>query len=278
MNPRPYSIAALLQVPEGVHAAERWGLALREISVPLIGMVMSKRYALPQECLRVSMPYREGPRMLACTWACMSDRGKARRHTERVTMLKRVYKRMFKSQRGITGLETAIILISFVVVASIFSYTILSAGIFSSEKTAQGIAIGLDNDIAGDVDEIKFTVASVLGQEANSDLGVTTDVNGDGLLSDETTPIHSTVITYFDRNDILTDITWTKKALGRDDGDDILEAGEKFEITVLLKGLPTTNQLVSYDTFTIELKPAAGGPVIFSKTIPPLTTKVMVLN
>ena len=209
-------------------------------------------------------------------------------------MLKQLKDILARRQRGITGLETAIILISFVVVASIFSYTILSAGIFASEKTSQGISIGLQNvasamaingkiigldlDVDGDVDEIKFTVASVLGQEANIDLGVTTDVDDDGLLSDETNPIHSTVITYFDRSDVITDITWTKKALGRDDGDDILEAGEKFEITVYLKALPTNNQLVAYDTFTIEMKPAVGGPIIFSKTIPPLTTKVMILN
>ena len=240
------------------------------------------------------MPYREGPRMLASTWACLSDREKARRHTERVTMLKRMHKRIFKNERGITGLETAIILISFVVVASIFSYTILSAGIFASEKTSQGVSIGLgnvasamsingkiialDTDSDGDVDEIKFTVASVLGQEANIDLAVTTDTDDDGLLSDETNPIHSTVITYFDRSEVITDIAWTKTALGRDDGDDILDAGEKFEITVILKGLSTNNQLVAYDTFTIELKPASGAPVIFSKTIPPLLTKVMILN
>jgi flagellin FlaB len=38
-----------------------------------------------------------------------------------------------RSQKGITGLETAIVLIAFVVVASVFAFTILSAGVFSSE-------------------------------------------------------------------------------------------------------------------------------------------------
>jgi archaellin len=35
---------------------------------------------------------------------------------------------------GITELETATIMIEFLVVASVFAYTVLSAGIFSSEK------------------------------------------------------------------------------------------------------------------------------------------------
>jgi len=38
-----------------------------------------------------------------------------------------------RSQKGITGLETAIILIAFVVVASVFAFTIFSAGVSSSE-------------------------------------------------------------------------------------------------------------------------------------------------
>ena len=49
-------------------------------------------------------------------------------------MLKRLAKKMHWDERGITGLETAIILIAFVVVASVFAYTVLSAGIFSSQK------------------------------------------------------------------------------------------------------------------------------------------------
>ena len=52
--------------------------------------------------------------------------------------------RQFRDQRGITGLETAIILIAFVVVASVFAYTVLSAGIFSAEKGKEAIHSGLE--------------------------------------------------------------------------------------------------------------------------------------
>ena len=47
------------------------------------------------------------------------------------------------SQKGITGLETAIILIAFVVVASVFAFTVLSTGIFSSEKGKETVYAGL---------------------------------------------------------------------------------------------------------------------------------------
>ena len=58
-------------------------------------------------------------------------------------MLKRSAKTMRKDERGITGLETAIILIAFVVVASVFAYTVLSAGIFSSQKGQEAVYTGL---------------------------------------------------------------------------------------------------------------------------------------
>jgi flagellin FlaB len=41
---------------------------------------------------------------------------------------------LLRSEKGITGLETAIILIAFVVVASVFAFTVLSTGVFSAER------------------------------------------------------------------------------------------------------------------------------------------------
>ena len=46
---------------------------------------------------------------------------------------------LFTGERGITGLETAIILIAFVVVAAVFAYTVLSAGLFSTQKSQEAI-------------------------------------------------------------------------------------------------------------------------------------------
>ena len=53
-------------------------------------------------------------------------------------------KKSYADNRGITGLETAIILIAFIVVAAVFAFTVMTTGLFSTEKaktTAQaGIA------------------------------------------------------------------------------------------------------------------------------------------
>ncbi len=51
--------------------------------------------------------------------------------------------RLVGQERGVTGLETAVILIAFVVVASVFAFTVLSTGIFSAERGKETIHAGL---------------------------------------------------------------------------------------------------------------------------------------
>ena len=55
----------------------------------------------------------------------------------------RISRSAIREQRGVTGLETAIILIAFVVVASVFAFTVLSTGIFSAERGKETIHAGL---------------------------------------------------------------------------------------------------------------------------------------
>ncbi|MCH8195782.1 MAG: hypothetical protein IIB12_06870 [Chloroflexi bacterium] len=193
-------------------------------------------------------------------------------------------------QKGITGLETAIILIAFVVVASVFAYTVLSAGIFSSEKGKEAIYEGLesarssltivggvvakDTDSDKDVDQIIFTVANALAGEP-IDLHITTDVDGDGLINDESNPEHTTIITFLDKSNLIGDLAWTKVQLGKGDDDDLLEVGEKFTITVTI---PTSITLNENDAFTLEMKPDGGAALIFDRRLPGVIDDVMDLR
>ena len=49
----------------------------------------------------------------------------------------------WNNQKGITGLETAIVLIAFVVVSSVFAFAALSTGMFSSDKARETVIAGL---------------------------------------------------------------------------------------------------------------------------------------
>jgi len=61
-----------------------------------------------------------------------------------IDKLMKAMHRLHTGQRGMTGLETAIILIAFVTVAAVFGYAVLSAGIFSAEKGKETVYAGLE--------------------------------------------------------------------------------------------------------------------------------------
>lgn len=199
---------------------------------------------------------------------------------------------LFRSdQKGITGLETAIILIAFVVVASVFAYTILSAGIYSSEKGKEAIHSGLstarasmqlsgpvlamDTDSDNDVDQMLIVIANSLkGSPMN--LVPTVDSNGDGLLSDESPKLHSLVITFINEYQRVTDIAWTATEVGKGDGDTLMETGERFELTVDLTAIsPAVDE---NDTFVLEIKPGKGSSITLERTMPGRIDDVMNLR
>ena len=61
-----------------------------------------------------------------------------------------------KDEKGFTGLEAAIVLIAFVVVAAVFSYVMLGAGFFTTQKSQEVVHTGVTQasssvELSGDV-------------------------------------------------------------------------------------------------------------------------------
>ncbi len=210
-------------------------------------------------------------------------------------MLKKL-SQLHRSQKGITGLETAIILIAFVVVAAVFAYTALSAGLFSTQKSQEAVYSGLeearstlvlkggviakDTDSPADnyVDTITFTVANALSGEA-IDFTAPADDDSNGLADSDSNNV--VVISYIDSGHRVEDLYWTKTAIGSDDGDDLLEAGEKFQITIPrleASGTGLNNVIGTNHTFTIEVKTPNGATLNIERTTPGNIDDVMNLN
>ena len=82
-------------------------------------------------------------------------------------------RRVCRDQKGITGLETAIVLIAFVVVASVFAYAVITTGLFSSEKAQSSAQSG--------VTQAKSTAISKGSMILSEALSVTTATGHDGL-------------------------------------------------------------------------------------------------
>ncbi len=200
---------------------------------------------------------------------------------------KRLLKAVGRDEKGITGLETAIILIAFVVVASVFAYTVLSAGIFSSQKGQEAVYTGLEHtrstlEIKGSVvatansttvQSLVFSVANPLDGEP-VDLTAPTDADGNGLADSGSTNV--VVISYHSQTKHTEDLAFTATRKGWGDSDSILESGEKFEIVVDVTGVGET--IGTYHTFTIEVKPPVGSVLTIERTTPAALDNVMILN
>jgi archaeal flagellin FlaB len=177
-------------------------------------------------------------------------------------------------QKGITGLETAIILIAFVTVASVLGYSVLSAGIFSAEKGKAAVYQGLSqaqasmqvkgsvyaNTLANAVDSVTFTLASVLNDETVD----MTDTTGENTL----------VINYTDSNGATgTNLSWTAAQIGGGNDDTNLDPNEQMQVVVDLSTVITPVQALGvYDSFTLQIIPAKGAAITLQRSLPTMIT------
>ena len=102
--------------------------------------------------------------------------------------------RLGRGQRGITGLETAIVLIAFVVMSSVFAFAALSTGLFSADKSKETINAGLSE--ARSTLEVRGSIYTkslvVTGETIVTGTGVTTGgINNVPVLSGSETITHS---------------------------------------------------------------------------------------
>ncbi len=166
------------------------------------------------------------------------------------------------SQRGITGLETAIILIAFVVVASVFAFTVLTSGIYGAEKSKEAVNASIEevrsslvlkgNTLAyhGSVDTDGVVTSTADRVDAATRVDFTVGVALQGVPIDVTAPYqlnaasdylessgntNTLVINYIDRNQVIKNAAWTVSFTGNNDGGSSLEATEKAVITVWLQ-------------------------------------------
>ncbi|MDD1663505.1 MAG: flagellin [Methanomicrobiales archaeon] len=201
----------------------------------------------------------------------------------------------FAKTEAFTGLEAAIVLIAFVVVAAVFSYVVLGAGFFTTQKAQQVVYSGVQQAssnllILGEVygnstvnppviDSILFTLGLAAG-------GTSVDLN-------------KTVFTYQSKNTLKTiefpqgNATgpfcgtsgggeqplpgawqWCISGAQNADGDALLERNEQFTIKVMLD---TTDGLAPSEDFTLTIRPDIGAALPLHRSAPGGLTAMNVL-
>ena len=208
-----------------------------------------------------------------------------------------MFRKFMNREKGITGLETAIILIAFVVVAAVFAYTALSAGLFSTQKGQEAVYSGLkearstlelrggviatanESGSDGRVQQVSFVVANVLGGEAIDFAQPSGGASGVCTGSD-----HKVVINYIDESQTKNDLYWAVTKLGNADDDYLLENNEKFKITIGSTGAEgdmidaLTTDLNVNTTFSLVIQTPVGAVLEIERTIPPYLDTIMNLR
>jgi flagellin FlaB len=200
-------------------------------------------------------------------------------------MLKRLAKTMQRDERGITGLETAIILIAFVVVASVFAYTVLSAGIFSSQKGQEAVYTGLQTarstlalkgDVVAESDgsAVQTLIICVSNALNGASIDLTEPNDHSGLAGNDSSNV--VVVSYADSTIRVDDLSWTARPLGTNNSDQMLDPGETFEMTINLTAAGI--DVGTYKTFDLDIKPPVGSVLTIERTTPAALATDMILN
>ncbi|MEE8413408.1 MAG: hypothetical protein V3R96_02540 [Dehalococcoidales bacterium] len=179
-------------------------------------------------------------------------------------------KKLHRGQRGMTGLETAIILIAFVTVASVLAYSVLSAGIFSAERGKATVYSGLAS--ASATMEVK---GSIIGSTDGSELTFLKIWVGLSI-PDESVDMDSVIITYFDDlqvvqltgDDGVSAGTWGSSIDDASTERGVSNALESDEIHVITIAIPGAATLDAYKWFVTQIAPPTGATLTIKRTMP----------
>lgn len=176
-----------------------------------------------------------------------------------------------RNEDAFTGLEAAIVLIAFVVVAAVFSYVVLGAGFFTTQESQRtvhtGVAQATSNlEVSGPV-VVKATSADKLGEIA---FFLQLAAGGTPVDMKKVTFTVSTAggLKTFRYGDVDVGKTWyvdgneQKAETGLND---MLDKFEMVKITISGNNLP---EIKTNDRFTVEVKPDIGAALPINRIAP----------
>jgi len=172
-----------------------------------------------------------------------------------------------------TGLEAAIVLIAFVVVAAVFSYVILGAGFYTTQKSQEvvhtgvqsaasnlqpvGIVYGVGNP-GESIRMINFTVGLAAG-------GTPIDFEKVVVVVSNSTELETLTPIAGWQGTAVTPGTWAITAVHTSQGtpNNLLDNGELFDICAY----PSWG-IIKNDAFSVEVKPDIGASIGIRRTTP----------
>ncbi len=202
------------------------------------------------------------------------------------------------NRKAMTGLETAIILVAFVITAAAFAFVVLNMGFLTAEKAQSVIGSGMR-----EASSALLTDSGIVAQFSN----VTGDQSDICLvkltfylkLSQGNEPVDlgdgNMVVTYtnlrchgelYESNGTIMTVTGVNG-----DGDQLLEDGEKYKAVIdftelaidgvdpaVTAGNRPNLYAHPYEEFRVELRPSLGAVLTIEKPVPAVYSTIMVID
>lgn len=184
--------------------------------------------------------------------------------------ISRAVQSLHRGEKGMTGLETAIILIAFVTVASVMAYAVLTAGVFAAERGKETVYRGLEQ--ARSTMQLK---SSVLGLSPNETELESVQFNVSLAIPNDKVDSDAVVVNYWDSESHTEGVDFTfELAEGSTErgAENLLENDEQFTCTITI---PASANVTAYGTFSVEVLPPAGAALQVRRTLPGAIQKTM---
>jgi len=159
-----------------------------------------------------------------------------------------------KKEGAFSGLEAAIVLIAFVVVAAVFSYVMLGAGFFATQKSQEVTYSGIKQATSNMVLDGQIYGVSTKFTELIFWLAIPEGGQSQSLHTDDLTLLWT--MDNGEVSDAGSRVTTATNSL--------LEPGEKAKVTYTL---PSSTSCGPGHKFTLEIKPKTGAASLISKSL-----------
>ena len=198
-------------------------------------------------------------------------------------------RKLLKSKKGIVGIEAAIVLIAFIIIAAALSYVVINMGFYTTQKTKETMAAGveestsallLDGVVTGktnDESRIEYLIVPVKLSVGKTPL----DLKEDAVVVSVYLP-NATLMNIYKGYNVTTDAAWedlnstlglnadeAKFAIYNDNGkaNSLIESTEKAFLVIRLNSTSTPKHTIAdYETLKIEVKTAIGAALTVVRT------------
>jgi len=199
--------------------------------------------------------------------------------------------RILENDNAFTGLEAAIVLIAFVVVAAVFSYVVLGAGFFTTQKSQEVVHTGVDQasssmEIIGNVYGVansgntgiaylKFTIGNTAGGTALDVTKMVVSYSDETKRDPDVGYLAGQSDAQLKAASILGagNLIWTVMDRINADDDYLLEPGEQFTLGV---AVDEDSALVNVP-IAVNMQPAVGAVFQVKRTVGPSIDPINIL-